>query len=714
MLRRPVRDDAPKARRPLLAAAAFSLLLAALAARLHNAWASPALSGYDAFGHFTYVWYLAETGRVPLATEGWSFFHPPLYYALMASLWKGLAAFDPLLRLKVGKVLVAALGVLPSAVAWWVLRRRRPAQPRLAFLAAAAMLLVPVQLYSSGFLGNEGLHAVAGSLALAALVAALERPTNTRAALLGLALGAAMLVKASAFAIVAGAFAALALQAVHARQAGRGALRLLVVAATLLLVAGPYYARNVAVYGQPFQLSRGTFLVSYVEDNQPRAARGWADYLTFDPLIFRRPSWPRGAAPDSDPGPYGFERSVRESVWTGLYANAWFDGFGGWVLPSVVDSERARRAGQALLTLGLAPTLLMLIGMVSALAGLRRRWDDTTVAFAAVSAAMGVLFVYGTREAPIAGAVKATYLTPVGVVFAYWFAAGVERFEGGSRLRRGATNTACALVATISLAVFWQGFLFDGGEVPSTLPGYDEARTVQRGIVEYAGGNVAEARRAFEEAAERDDGLAWENLAFLALDEGRDREGLRLLRRAAALQSRQPGAGPIGRERFLALTEAEHLHSIAVVLHGLGRVRKAAALWTRAIARDPGHAEALWALALSRAEDALRETRDTAERRSALEEAARLLAAVRALDPGLKEGWTLGVTLEALRGDCAGAEALGEQRRSLPWWTRRNYPFETGTGAGLSASIGRRRLPVSTVPELDTGQALLTCGVPAE
>lgn len=712
---RTVRQDDPASRRGLAAALAALVFAVALAARLHNAWAAPVLAGYDAFGHFVHVWFVAETGRFPMPTHGWSFFHPPLYYALMAAVWNALDAFDPALRLKAGRLLIAALGAVHPLVAWFVVRRRFPAEPRLAFLASAMMLLIPVELYSAGFLGNEGIHAVTGTLALAALLAALGRPGFARAALLGVALGAALLAKYSAVALAAGALGAMAGKAVATRDLLRGGLRTLVAAAAMLAVCGPYYARNIAAYGQPFQLSRDTFAVSYVESNQPQAARGWADYLTFDPLIFRRPVWPRGATPSEDASPHGFGRAVRESVWTGLYANAWFDGFGGWVLPPVTGSERARRAGQALLTLGLGPTLLMLFGAGTAVAGLRRRgWredDDATVSFALVSVAMGALFVYGTHAAPIAAAVKATYFTPVSVVFAYWFAVGAERFERGSPWRRRAVNAVCATLGALSLAVFWQGLLFDVEPPSPPLPHFADAKATQFGIVEYAGGNVDAARRAFEQASVSDYHLAWENLGFLAVDDGRLREGLRLLRRAAAKQEQQPDGGPVGRERHLALARAESLHSIAVVLHAMGRVRKAEALWTKALVADPLHAEALWCLGQARVEDAYRETRNADERRAALQEAAATLANVRRLDPGLKEGWSLGATVEALRGDCDAAQRLADEWKALPCWVERNFPAETGTGAGFSASIGRRRLAVSRVPQLDAGQLALTCGV---
>ncbi|MFN2425583.1 MAG: glycosyltransferase family 39 protein [Candidatus Binatia bacterium] len=688
------------------------LLALAVVARLHNAWAAPVLAGYDAFAHFTYIWFVADTGRVPLPTHGWSFFHPPLYYWLMAGLWNALAATDPVVRLKVGKLVIALLGCLPALIAWHVVGRRFPGNDRVRLMAAAVTLLIPVQLYSAGFLGNEGIHAVLGSLSLLAVLGAMKKPTWSRAILLGICLGLAMLAKFSAVAVAAGCLAALAAQALIRRELAQGAKVVLAATAAMLVVCGPYYARNVDVYGRPFQLSRDTFMVSYVEGNQPQAARGWADYLTFDPLIFRRPVWPRGSAPQEDKSAHGFERAMRESVWTGLYANTWFDGFGGWVLPPVVESEGSRRAGQALLTLGLLPTGLMVFGAFAAVAALRRRgWDNATVAFACVTAAMLALFVYGTRQAPIAAAVKATYFTPVSLVFALWFAEGFVRLERSrprwSRLAAG----ACAVTGLLSLAVFWQGFLFDSNDLKSSMPRYVDAQTTQAGIVEYAGGRKAEARLAFERAAASDYHLAWENLAFLAIDDGRLFEGLRLLRRAARLQADQADGGPVGRERFLDLAAAEYDHSMAVVLHGLGRRDKAVARWYRALGRNPLHGEALYCLALARLEDALADARSQDERRVVLHDARLALASVRAVDPGLKAGWQLAATVEAVRGDCDEAQRVVDEWQALPWWTQRLYPAETGTGAGFSASIGRRRLIAPSRDELLPPASLARCNI---
>lgn len=740
---------ATRDRSTVVVVVAAVVLAAGVVERLWNAWNAPVLAGYDSFGHFTYVWFVAVTGSLPMPTHGWSFFHPPLWYAAMAALWDALPSLDPSTRLRLGKLAVAALGTLHAAVAWRLVKRRLPGDRAARWMAAALAMATPVQLYSAGFLGNEGLHAVLGALSILALARVLERPSTGRAAALGLALGLAMLAKFSAVAVVAGAVGALALQALRRRgRAGAlagGAWRVAVCVAVTVAVAGPWYGRSLAAYGTPFQMSRDQFLVAYVEGNQPQAARGLADYLTFDPMIFRRPVWPRGSTPTEDASPYGFERAVRESVWTGLYANTWFDGFGGWVLPSVTESEGARRSGQALLVLGLVPTLLMGIGFAGSLPGLLRgvlralpgdtrddspgdaprdaaarrpqgghdgdatTGDDTTAACALLTASMLALFVYGTHAAPIAAAVKATYFTPIAVVFAYWFGLGIHRAGRWRPALRGAAEGACGLLAAVALPVFLQGFLFDTESLGMNLPRFQDAKAVQLGVVEYAGGRVDAARRAFEQAAASNYHLAWENLAFLEIDAGRPRRGLKLLRRAARTQRVQLDAGPREADRFLRLALAEYDHSMAVVLHGIGGGVRARRLWHRAIALDPVHAEALYCLTLARLEDSLADAAGPAERAVALDEAARALTSVRALDPGFDEPWALAAAVEASRGDCAAAKTLVAEQAARPAWVQRRFPAETGTGAGLSASIGRRRLIRPSLAETDVVRALAAC-----
>ena len=63
--------------RQTFALGAAALFVVGAAIRVHNALTFPLLTSYDGFAHFTYVWYLSTTWRVPLPTAGWTFFQPP-------------------------------------------------------------------------------------------------------------------------------------------------------------------------------------------------------------------------------------------------------------------------------------------------------------------------------------------------------------------------------------------------------------------------------------------------------------------------------------------------------------------------------------------------------------------------------------------------------------------------------------------------------------
>ena len=86
-------------------------------------------------------------------------------------------------------------------------------------------------------------------------------------------------------------------------------------------------------------MSRDFFFVQRVENNQTRGERSFADYVSFDPSVFDTPSM-------FQPG-----RRVISSVWTAVYANAWFDAFGGWFIPGTSSDVRVRSCGRLILLL---------------------------------------------------------------------------------------------------------------------------------------------------------------------------------------------------------------------------------------------------------------------------------------------------------------------------------------------------------------------------
>jgi hypothetical protein len=146
-------------------------------------------------------------------------------------------------------------------------------------------------------------------------------------------------------------------------------------------------------------------------------------------------------------------------------------------------------------------------------------------------------------------------------------------------------------------------------------------------------------------------------------------------------------------------------------MHDLGKSKRASLLWKRALRRNPEHAEALVGLALTRLEDDVHRAPDDTSRRTALLAAAGDFAVVRALDPGLDEGWIFGAAVEAARGDCDRARSILSAWKNRPCWIQRRFPAETGTGAGHSASIGRRRMVKPRTSRFDPDRALGDCRI---
>lgn len=679
-------------RRAFVAVAAALLILGA-AVRVNNALVFPPLQAYDGFSHFSYIWFMAEHWRVPLATTGWEFFQPPVYYWLMAGVWDGLAPMDPIMRLRIGTLVIALLGLSLAFVSIMAVRRTLPQDRVAQLLAFGLMLFVPVHLYTAGFLGNENLTAIACAWAIAGTLAVLARPTTGRAVLLGLLLGIAMLTKFTGLVVVVGALGTLGLRAMLRDDRQRDARVFFIASVVMLAVSGWFYARNVVVYGTPFKMSRETFMMQRYENVQTRGKRGLLEYVLFDPMILRRPEWPRGVGLVGGERPFGYS-AMRESVPTGVYANTWFEGYGGWVLPKVTQDESVRRAGQILLTLGAVPTVLVLVGLWQAVVRLRRDgWDDTIVLMLVTFGTMIVVLVQGTRAVPIHAAVKATYLMPASVTFGYWLALGAAWLGARSRRALQVAAGAAAVLAIASGVVFLQGRTVAAWWV--TLSQEVPLWQNVAGVVYYAGGDVDRAREHFTLAATEGHHLGWENLSALALEQDRPLEALHYLRRAAELQPSQSLGVPADQALFNRLTRAEYLNTMAVIYHRLGWDAAALVAAQDAVASDPTMPEASYDLAVLKLASVATHGRDgdAVWRAAYLAQSRALLANVLAGDPAFTDAHLLAGVARMLDGDCRGAVTPG----NAP--AHRLYPVDTGVG-DLLASAVRRRRHITDLPEL--------------
>lgn len=685
--------------RGLLAA----MMTTAAVVRVSNAFTFPVFGGYDAYAHFTYIWFLASTGRVPLADSGWEFFQPPLYYAAMAALWQGAAGLDPHLRLRIGTALVALAGLGGAAVALWFTRRRLPAQPWARMLAAGSMLYLPMHLYSAGFVGNEGLNAALCSLSLFLTSVTAARPTARRTLLLGAVVGLAMLTKFTSVVVLVAAVVTLVADGILERGIAPAAKTLAVFLAGLLSVCGWFYARNVVEYGTPFMLSRHQLFLARVENSQLQGRRELPEYLLFDPGILYRPQWPRGLSIHSPRDPSTPYSALRESIPTGFFANTWFDGSGGFVLSPVTRSEASRRAGQLLLTLAVVPTLLVVVGVGATVAGLfRRRWIRDDVTMLAALAAMAVVVVHGTRSVPTQAAVKGTYLMPVSVAFSYFFAIGASVVARRHRSLAAAISTTCATLAVASVVVFTHG-AFLSAEWLERVVATSYPQNME-GMLEFAGGRPEAARPYFERAARAGSHLGYENLAADEFDHGRLEAAEYFLRTAASRQPGQAIGAPQERRSAIVATQAEYANSLAVILHAGGRDDEALEHLARSRRIDPTIPESAFNLGVLRmlAGASMPQPDKAAE----LAAAAASFREALALDPAFTEAGEMLAATVALAEGCPAALASWTETRSAAAGRSRPYPVETGPGDFYAAGRMRRRT-IAPLPGPASATAIL-------
>jgi hypothetical protein len=421
-----------------LAALGWAFVFATKAARI------PAAVGFDARHHLYYAAWIREKLALPLATEGWSTYHPPLFHALSA-----------LALPATGEPVGAALKLLPFAggfavvIASFLLARRlvpddAPAQA----LAVAFAAVLPVNLTGAAYFSNEPLHAGLAALALWLAADALlsEKPGLRRAALPGLALGLAALTKFTGlvwlpvFALLFGA------RALLIDRAGPG--RALAIAAApvgaVLLVAGWFYARSWILLGDPLI---GNW--SLPGEDQ----RWWQQPGFHTPAYYARFG-------EALAHPYlaGFH-----SFWDALYSTFWGDGFiGGRTDPARRHDFWHYDFMSAGYLAALPATLLLLVGALRALrvavadADPGRRAAHTLLLLCVWSLALA--FLYLTLRLPFFAQAKAAYLLPAAPALAVWFALGTRAVDD-ALARRGWTAARAALAGWCALCA---GTLFLG------------------------------------------------------------------------------------------------------------------------------------------------------------------------------------------------------------------------------------------------------------
>lgn len=409
----------------------------AIATRLASSLWHPILRGYDSVGHVSYVFFLDLYRAVPFADQGWSYFHPPLHYALgwLLAQSGNAGSFVRGLSLWGGFASLASAGL-----AAWIVHRGLP-QPRgLAWLAFACVAFMPVHLYTSPMPGNELTATLLISAAIAHHVTQRSGAPLMRDLGTGLLVGLALLAKYNGAIALLAIAGQLGLRAVRPGLTRAGRRRLLlrgaVISSTAFLVCGGYYARNAAEFGTPFPLAGMRPVVDAFERGQPPGQRSVSDLVRISPQLFV----------DPDPRAPHMLHSIWGTTWAGM-----------WVHLDPQEAELSPTTIRALLALGVLPTLLAGWGFLLALRRVVRDPDAqieaTLVALSVVVLAAFALFAY---RIPTFAALKAMYLLSLSPAWAYFIARAVLALGERRRLQRLA-------IAGALLPLAFSAYAYTGG-----------------------------------------------------------------------------------------------------------------------------------------------------------------------------------------------------------------------------------------------------------
>jgi 4-amino-4-deoxy-L-arabinose transferase-like glycosyltransferase len=425
------------------AAAGIALALLLGIAATQYAWNAvgiPALAGYDAGPHVGYILAIVETGRLPDLYSGTQTFHPPLYYLLGSRVWMLLEPAGPD-AISAGLRSIGGIATLLAGIVGWFLVRKR-ASFSVAWVATALVLFVPVGQMSAAMVGNEALAAGLAAFALPSILVLQRDPHRVgHAALAGLFAGLAFATKFSGLFVVA----ACAVPFLR-RDFDRGMLRALAVGLAVgAIIAGPVYARNWLIAGSPFPFTRAEEPIKSLEAGNILRPRRLSDYLWLDPACLLRPSIHHIEGNSMA----GRRRNPdMTNIWGLTYASIWYDAQGHRIpLPFHRDGVYT---GPLLTLLGIVPTAVMLFGFgLAVVAAIRRRGrsdDAPLVVLWGVGIAFFVAFTWWAQSVV---AVKGSYLLPLSVPGAVFFARGVTRLGAGWRPWILAASAVAALAAAV-------------------------------------------------------------------------------------------------------------------------------------------------------------------------------------------------------------------------------------------------------------------------
>lgn len=396
------------------------------------------LTGFDANSHLDYIKYVQQRRALPLPNEGYSMFHPPLYYMVAAALLSlsgssvGETSAPIVLR-----SLSMLCGIAQFCFAYLSLRLLFPRKLYVQLVGLLFAAVLPMQLYLSHYVTNEMFAATLSSAALYVALGVLKKNAASpawRYALLGALLGAALLSKVTGAVITTAVLVTLTATAVVRGYGVAGWLRTVALTAVVAFaVCGWHYIRIWSHFGTPV-VGNWDKAVGFLWWQDPGYHTA-GDYVRFGRALLH-------------PSFSGFA-----SVADGIYSTLWGDGlWGGADVMAPPPWNYALMTGGYLLAIG--TTLLMAAGAGVSFYKAFRKPSAHVVLLFLFSYLMCVAIVLITLRIPSYAQVKAFYAMSALLPIAIALATGASVIAR-TRFVRIIVTTFLLTWASNSFASFW-------------------------------------------------------------------------------------------------------------------------------------------------------------------------------------------------------------------------------------------------------------------